>query len=39
MRQQGMIPEPMSPDELRALIERETVLWKPVIEQAGLMQK
>ena len=39
MRQQGMIIEAMTPDELRALIERETVLWKPVIEKAGLVQK
>jgi tripartite-type tricarboxylate transporter receptor subunit TctC len=39
MRQQGMFTEAMSPDELRALIERETALWKPVIEKAGLIQK
>jgi tripartite-type tricarboxylate transporter receptor subunit TctC len=39
MRQQGMITEAMTPEELHGLIMRETAFWKPVIEKAGLIQK
>jgi len=39
MRQEGMVTEAMTPEEFRALIERETTFWRPVIEKAGLIEK
>ena len=39
MREQGMITEAMTPAELKTLIDIEHVRWKPVLEQAGLIQK
>jgi tripartite-type tricarboxylate transporter receptor subunit TctC len=39
MQQEGMVTEALTPDEFKALIERETKLWRPVIEKAGLVEK
>ncbi len=39
LRQEGMITEALTPEDLRRLIERETVFWRPVIEKAGLIEK
>jgi tripartite-type tricarboxylate transporter receptor subunit TctC len=39
LRQDGLIPETMSVEQLKAHIEAETVRWKPVLEQAGLIGK
>jgi tripartite-type tricarboxylate transporter receptor subunit TctC len=39
MRQEGMATEALSPEEFRALIDRETQTWRPVIEKAGLIEK
>jgi tripartite-type tricarboxylate transporter receptor subunit TctC len=39
MRQEGMVTEALSPEEFKALIERETRFWRPVIEKAGLVDK
>jgi tripartite-type tricarboxylate transporter receptor subunit TctC len=39
MRQEGMVTEAMTPEEFKALIDRETAFWRPVIEKAGLIEK
>jgi tripartite-type tricarboxylate transporter receptor subunit TctC len=39
MRQEGMITEALSPEDFKKLIDRETQLWRPVIEKAGLIEK
>ena len=39
LRQDGLVADPMSVDEIRQLIVSETARWKPVIEQAGLVSK
>jgi tripartite-type tricarboxylate transporter receptor subunit TctC len=39
MRQEGMVTEALSPEEFKALIDRETQHWRPVIEKAGLIEK
>jgi tripartite-type tricarboxylate transporter receptor subunit TctC len=39
MRQEGMVTEALTPEEFKALIERETAFWRPVIEKAGLIEK
>jgi len=39
MQQEGMVTEALTPEQFKALIERETKLWRPVIEKAGLVDK
>jgi tripartite-type tricarboxylate transporter receptor subunit TctC len=39
MREEGMVTQALTPAEFVALIETETVRWKPVIERAGLVEK
>jgi tripartite-type tricarboxylate transporter receptor subunit TctC len=39
MRQEGMVTEALTPDEFKALIDRETSIWRPMIEKAGLIEK
>jgi tripartite-type tricarboxylate transporter receptor subunit TctC len=39
LRQEGLVSEPLSPEDFRKLIEAETVRWRPAIERAGLMGK
>jgi tripartite-type tricarboxylate transporter receptor subunit TctC len=39
MRQEGMVTEALSPEDFKKLIDRETQLWRPVIEKAGLVEK
>ena len=39
LAQLGVVAEAMTVDEFNALIDRETVRWKPVIEQLGLVEK
>jgi tripartite-type tricarboxylate transporter receptor subunit TctC len=39
MLEQGMITEAMTQAELKSLIDREHLRWKPVLEKAGLIQK
>jgi tripartite-type tricarboxylate transporter receptor subunit TctC len=39
LRQDGLVAETMSVAQLKAFIEAETVRWKPVLEQAGLLGK
>jgi tripartite-type tricarboxylate transporter receptor subunit TctC len=39
LRQLGVIPDGLSVAEFKELIERETISWKPVIEQLGLVEK
>jgi tripartite-type tricarboxylate transporter receptor subunit TctC len=39
MRQEGMITEALSAEDFKKLIDRETQLWRPVIEKAGLIEK
>jgi len=39
MRQEGMVTEALTPEEFKALIERETAFWRPVIEKTGLIEK
>ena len=39
LRQDGMITEPMTPEELSRYVDAETARWKPVIERAGLVAK
>jgi len=38
-RELGFITEPMSVDEVNALVAREIARWKPVIEELGLVEK
>jgi tripartite-type tricarboxylate transporter receptor subunit TctC len=37
MRQDGLLTEAMSPEQLKAYIEAEMVRWRPVIEKVGLV--
>jgi len=39
LRQDGLVPEAMSVEELKKFIESEQVRWKPAIERAGLVGK
>jgi tripartite-type tricarboxylate transporter receptor subunit TctC len=39
LRNDGLVPDVMTVDELRRHIEAETVRWKPVLEQLGLTGK
>jgi len=39
LNQLGLVAEPMTVEEFNALIARETVRWKPVIEELGLVEK
>jgi tripartite-type tricarboxylate transporter receptor subunit TctC len=39
LRQDGLVSESMSVEELQRLIEAETVRWRPVLEQLGLITK
>ena len=39
LRQLGLIADPMTVAEFNELIKRETVRWKPVIEELGLVEK
>jgi tripartite-type tricarboxylate transporter receptor subunit TctC len=39
MRQEGMMTDPLTPEELRQLIIRETAVFRPIIEKAGLIEK
>jgi tripartite-type tricarboxylate transporter receptor subunit TctC len=39
LQQDGLVTEPLNPEEFRSLIAAETVRWKPVAERAGLMQR
>ena len=39
MQKEGMVTENLSPEEFKALIDRETAFWRPVIEKAGLIEK
>ncbi len=39
LRKLGVVADGMSPDELNALIGRETERWKPLIEELGLVEK
>src|SRR5204862_16586 len=39
MQQEGMVTEALTPEQLKELIDRETKLWRPVIEKAGLVEK
>ena len=36
MRRDGMIVDPMTPEQYAAFIERETKVWAPVMKEAGL---
>ena len=36
MKRDGMIVEPMTPDQFSAFIDRETQVWAPVMKAAGL---
>jgi tripartite-type tricarboxylate transporter receptor subunit TctC len=39
MRQEGMVVEAMTPEQLAQLIDSETRFWRPAIAKAGLMRK
>jgi tripartite-type tricarboxylate transporter receptor subunit TctC len=39
LRQDGLIPEAMSVEQLKQHIDAETARWRPVLEQAGLIGK
>ena len=39
MRRDGMIADPMTPEQYAAFIDHETKLWRPVVEQVGLIEK
>ena len=39
LRQDGLIAETMSVEQLKQHIDAETVRWKPVLEQAGLIAR
>ncbi|MFL5106260.1 MAG: Bug family tripartite tricarboxylate transporter substrate binding protein [Xanthobacteraceae bacterium] len=39
LQQDGLVTEPLNPEQFRSLIAAETVRWKPVAERAGLMQR
>lgn len=39
LRQDGMVVEIMTPDELSKYIDAETVRWRPVLDQLGLIGK
>jgi tripartite-type tricarboxylate transporter receptor subunit TctC len=39
LRLDGLVPEAMTPAELRKFVESELVRWKPAIERAGLVGK
>jgi tripartite-type tricarboxylate transporter receptor subunit TctC len=36
LRQEGLLTEALSPEQLKALIAAETIRWRPVIERVGL---
>jgi tripartite-type tricarboxylate transporter receptor subunit TctC len=37
LRHDGLVVETMSVEQLKQYIDAETVRWKPVLEQAGLI--
>jgi tripartite-type tricarboxylate transporter receptor subunit TctC len=39
LRQDGLVPEVMSVDELKKYIDAETARWRPVLEHTGLIAK
>jgi tripartite-type tricarboxylate transporter receptor subunit TctC len=39
LRQDGLVPEAMSVEQLKQHIDAETARWRPVLEQAGLIGK
>ena len=39
MRQEGMVTDPLSPEQLRQLIVSESAVFRPIIEKAGLIEK
>jgi tripartite-type tricarboxylate transporter receptor subunit TctC len=39
LHQDGMVTEPMTPDQFRAFIAAETARWKPVAERANLIER
>lgn len=39
LRHDGLVPDPMSVEDLRKFIESEQARWKPAIERAGLVGK
>ena len=36
MRRDGMIVDPMTPEQFAAFIDKETKVWAPVMQAAGL---
>ena len=39
MRRDGMIVDPMTPEQYAAFIDRETKVWSPVMQASGLTKK
>jgi hypothetical protein len=39
MRRDGMITNPMSPEQFRTFIANEKKVWSPVVQQVGLAVK
>jgi tripartite-type tricarboxylate transporter receptor subunit TctC len=39
VRQEGMVAEPMTPEDFAKLIAQESARWRPVLERAGLIEK
>jgi tripartite-type tricarboxylate transporter receptor subunit TctC len=39
MRQEGMVTDPLTPEQLRQLIVSESAVFRPIIEKAGLIEK
>jgi tripartite-type tricarboxylate transporter receptor subunit TctC len=39
LRQDGLITDPMTVEQLRALIQSEQQRWRPALERAGLVGK
>jgi tripartite-type tricarboxylate transporter receptor subunit TctC len=39
MREEGMVIEALTPEAFKVMVERETQFWRPVIEQAGLVER
>ena len=39
MQHEGMVTQALTPEEFKALVERETKFWRPVIEKVGLIEK
>jgi tripartite-type tricarboxylate transporter receptor subunit TctC len=39
MKREGMVTEPMAPEEFEKFVQGEKKFWRPVIEKAGLIRK